>query len=205
MIGDERCECLLPTRVNRHRPAALTMPGIRAVFRVAWRPAVQNTRVKLAGEITSEGEVMSEVRVNLATTDGFRCRVAAGRHTLIADEPQPAGGTDEGPSPYELLLASLGACTAMTLRMYIERKQLPITEVEVLLSFDRIHAEDCESCAEGQRERNEEVQHISRIIYVTGEVTPEHRQRLLYIAGRCPVHVTLHSRPHVEDALIVRQ
>jgi putative redox protein len=148
--------------------------------------------------------MMSEVRVKLATADGFRCRIAAGSHELVADEPRAAGGTDEGPSPYELLLASLGACTAMTLRMYAERKRLPITEIEVVLTFDRIHAEDCDSCSREQRERNEEIQHISRVIYVTGEVTEEQRERLLYIAGRCPVHVTLHRQPHVEDAVIVR-
>jgi len=148
---------------------------------------------------------MNEVRVKLATADGFRCRIAAGAHTFMADEPVGAGGTDRGPSPYELLLASLGACTAMTLRMYIERKRLPITEVEVLLSFDRIYAADCESCSAGERERNQEVQHISRLIYITGEITEEQRQRLLYIAGRCPVHITLDSQPHVEDALMVRR
>lgn len=147
----------------------------------------------------------SAARVKLALADGFRCQIAAGAHMLIADEPREAGGSDAGPSPYELLLASLGACTAMTLKLYIERKQLPITEVEVLLTFDRIYAEDCESCSDERRERNEEIQHISRLIYVTGEVTEEQRQRLLYIAGRCPVHITLHSQPHVEDALIVRK
>ena len=147
---------------------------------------------------------MNEVRVNLAVADGFRCRVAAGGHEFVADEPRAVGGTDAGPSPYELLLAALGACTAMTLRLYIERKKLPITAVEVLLSFDRIHARDCESCAAERRERDDEVHHISRLIHVTGEVTEEQRQRLLYIAGRCPVHLTLHAAPHVEDALIVK-
>jgi putative redox protein len=148
---------------------------------------------------------MSEIRVRLALANGFRTEITAGAHTLVADEPREAGGTDAGPSPYELLLSGLGACTAMTLRMYIERKHLPITEVEVLLSFNRIYAEDCESCSKERRERNEEIQHISRLIYVTGEVTEEQRQRLLYIAGRCPIHITLHSQPHIEDALIVRK
>jgi putative redox protein len=108
-------------------------------------------------------------------------------------------------SPYELLLAALGACTAMTLKLYIERKKLPITDVEVLLSFDRIHIDDCESCVKEEGSSDQEVQHISRLIYVTGEVTEEQKERLLYIAGRCPVHITLHSDPHVEDALIVRK
>jgi uncharacterized OsmC-like protein len=148
---------------------------------------------------------MNEVHVKLPLEEGFRTQITAGRHQLIADEPKEAGGTDEGPSPYELLLAALGACTAMTLKMYVERKKLPVTDVEVLLSFDRIHIDDCESCVKEERLNDQEVQHISRLIYVTGDVTEEQKKRLLYIAGRCPVHVTLHSNPHVEDALIVRK
>jgi len=148
---------------------------------------------------------MNEVRVKLPLKEGFRTQITAGQHQLIADEPKEAGGTDEGPSPYELLLASLGACTAMTLKMYVERKKLPITDVEVLLTFDRIHIDDCESCVKEERLSDQEVQHISRLIYVTGDVTEEQKERLLYIAGRCPVHVTLHSNPHVEDALIVKK
>jgi putative redox protein len=148
---------------------------------------------------------MNEVRVKLPLKEGFRTQITAGQHQLIADEPKEAGGTDEGPSPYELLLASLGACTAMTLKMYVERKKLPVTDVEVLLTFDRIHIDDCESCVKEERSNHREVQHISRLIYVTGDVTEEQKERLLYIAGRCPVHVTLHSNPHVEDALIVKK
>jgi len=148
---------------------------------------------------------MNEVRVKLPLKEGFRTQITAGQHQLIADEPKEAGGTDEGPSPYELLLASLGACTAMTLKMYVERKKLPVTDVEVLRTFARIHIDDCESCVKEERLNDQEVQHISRLIYVTGDVTEEQKERLLYIAGRCPVHVTLHSNPHVEDALIVRK
>jgi uncharacterized OsmC-like protein len=148
---------------------------------------------------------MNEVRVKLPLKEGFRTQITAGQHQLIADEPKEAGGTDEGPSPYELLLAALGACTAMTLKMYVERKKLPVTDVEVLLTFDRIHIDDCESCVKEERLNDQEVQHISRLIYVTGDVTEEQKERLLYIAGRCPVHVTLHSNPHVEDALIVKK
>ena len=148
---------------------------------------------------------MNEVRVKLNLNEGFRSTITAGNHTLIADEPVSAGGKDEGLSPYDLLLSALGACTAMTLRLYIERKKLPITDVEVLLTFDRIHIDDCESCSDEDKEGKKEIQHISRLIYVTGEVTEEQKERLLYIAGRCPVHVTLHSNPHVEDAVIVRK
>jgi uncharacterized OsmC-like protein len=134
---------------------------------------------------------MNDVRVKLDLQAGFRTQIKAGAHTLIADEPIKAGGTDEGMSPYELLLSALGACTAMTLKMYIERKQLPITEVEVLLSFDRIHKDDCDSCTEEETLGKQEIQHISRLIYVKGEVTAEQKARL-------------HGDPHVEDALIVR-
>lgn len=148
---------------------------------------------------------MNEVRVKLTMKEGFRTQITAGGHQLIADEPKEAGGADEGPSPYDLLLAALGACTAMTLKMYVERKKLPITDVEVMLTFDRIHVDDCESCVKEERLDDQQVQHISRLIYVTGDVTEEQKERLLYIAGRCPVHVTLHSNPHVEDALIVRR
>jgi len=147
---------------------------------------------------------MNEVRAKLSLKEGFRTQITAGKHTLIAGEPESAGGKDEGMSPYDLLLSALGACTAMTLKLYIERKKLPITDVEVLLTFDRIHIDDCESCTDEDRKGKTEIQHISRLIYVTGEVTEEQKARLLYIAGRCPVHVTLHSNPHVEDVVIVR-
>ncbi|HZS03763.1 MAG TPA: OsmC family protein [Blastocatellia bacterium] len=147
---------------------------------------------------------MNDVRVTLAVADGFRSQITAGAHMLVADEPILAGGTDEGLSPYELLLAGLGACTAMTLRMYIERKRLPVTDIEVRLSFDRIHAEDCLSCSEEEKAGKTAIQRIRRLIHVTGDVTEEQRARLLYIAGRCPVHVTLQEHPHVEDTIIVR-
>ncbi len=148
---------------------------------------------------------MNDVRVKLNLDEGFRSTITAGKHTLIADEPESAGGKDEGMSPYDLLLSALGACTAMTLRLYIERKKLPITDVEVLLTFDRIHIDDCESCSDEVKGGKKEIQHITRLIYVTGDVTEAQKERLLYIAGRCPVHITLHSNPHVADVVIVRK
>ncbi|MBK9315690.1 MAG: OsmC family protein [Acidobacteria bacterium] len=147
---------------------------------------------------------MNEVRVKLALAEGFHTEISTGKHTLIADEPESKGGKDDGMSPYELLLSALGACTAMTLKLYIERKKLPISDLEVLLTFDRIHADDCESCSDEEVKGKDQIQHISRLIYVTGEVTEEQKERLLYIAGRCPVHLTIHSNPHVEDAIIVK-
>jgi uncharacterized OsmC-like protein len=148
---------------------------------------------------------MNDVKVRLNMADGFRTVITAGKNTLIADEPESLGGRDEGMAPYELLLSSLGACTAMTLRMYADRKQLPISEVEVHLTFEKIKPEDCEGCTPEEIAGKTEIQHISRIIYVTGELTTEQEERLRYVATRCPVHLTLHSDPHVADALIVRR
>lgn len=148
---------------------------------------------------------MNEVKVKLNTAEGYRTVITAGKNSLVADEPVSVGGNDEGMSPYELLLASLGACTAITLKMYIDRKKMPVKNVEVHLSFDRIKPEDCEGCSPEELAGKTEIQHISRIIYLTGDVTEEQKDRLRQIANRCPVHITLHSNPHVEDAMIVRR
>jgi putative redox protein len=87
-----------------------------------------------------------EARVVAKTGEGLRTEVEAGGHTLVADEPESLGGTDEGPTPYDYFLAALGGCTAMTLRMYADRKGWPLESVTVRLSQDRIHATDCEEC-----------------------------------------------------------
>jgi putative redox protein len=119
----------------------------------------------------------------------FRQRLSDGRHELAADEPQDAGGGDAGPSPYELLLMSLGACTSMTIRMYARRKGWPLEAVRVRLTHDRIHADDCRDCEtkEGLIDR------IDRAIEMTGPLSDEQLGRLLEIADKCPVHKTLTS------------
>jgi len=123
-------------------------------------------------------------------------RITAGRHLLSADEPAPVGH-DTGPSPYDLLLAGLGACTSMTLRMYASRKQWPLEGVTVTLRHSRIHAKDCEDCAteSGQLDR------IDRVIQLSGALDAEQRRRLIEIADRCPVHRTLHSEVNVRTTL----
>ncbi len=113
------------------------------------------------------------------------------RHQLLADEPVRYGGTDLGPSPYDLLLMALGACTSMTLRMYATKKQLPLESIEVRLRHERIHAEDCAECDD----REGRVERITRSIYLDGELSPEQKQRLLEIADRCPIHRTLGGQP----------
>lgn len=115
-------------------------------------------------------------------------RITAGRHVLTADEPVPVG-IDSGPTPYDLLLAALGACTSMTLRMYAERKQLPLKKVTVLLRHSRIYAEDCANCETntGMLDR------IDRTIRLDGDLDHDQRRKLMAIADKCPVHRTLHS------------
>jgi uncharacterized OsmC-like protein/pimeloyl-ACP methyl ester carboxylesterase len=119
----------------------------------------------------------------------FQQAIAVGPHRFIADEPVKVGGLDSGPGPYDLLLAGLGACTAMTLRLYAERKALALERVSVTLTHGRIHAADCETCEtkEGMLDR------IERSISLEGVLDAEQRKRLMEIADKCPVHRTLTS------------
>ncbi|MGA8888585.1 MAG: alpha/beta fold hydrolase [Pseudolabrys sp.] len=119
----------------------------------------------------------------------FQQEVVSGPHRFLADEPVKAGGLDSGPGPYDLLLASLGACTSMTLRLYADNKKLSLDRVSVRLTHNRIHAEDCLNCEtkEGMIDR------IDRNITLEGELSADERKRLLEIADKCPVHRTLES------------
>ena len=123
--------------------------------------------------------------------------INASGYPLRADEPESAGGHDTGPNPYDLLMAALGACTSMTLRMYATHKQLALRRVAVRLTHAKIHAADCAECEtkEGKLDR------FDRTITLEGELTAEQRQRLLQIAERCPVHRTLHSEVQVVTRL----
>jgi putative redox protein len=118
---------------------------------------------------------------------GFAQEIRAGRHTLRADEPVASGGTDTGPDPYALLLAALGACTSMTLRMYANRKGWPLTAVTVRLSQQKIYAKDCEDC---ETKGDARIDRIEREIELTGDLSAEQRARLVEIAEKCPVHRT---------------
>ncbi len=122
--------------------------------------------------------------------------IIAGPHRLAADEPKPIGD-DAGPNPYDLLLAALGACTSMTLRMYADRKSWPLERVRVTLRHSRIHAKDCADCESTVGF----VDQIDRDIELTGDLDDTQRQRLLYMADRCPVHQTLTSEVHVTTSL----
>ncbi|MGA7488713.1 MAG: bifunctional alpha/beta hydrolase/OsmC family protein [Xanthobacteraceae bacterium] len=119
----------------------------------------------------------------------FQQQVTVGRHRFLADEPRDVGGLDSGPGPYDLVLAGLGACTAMTLRLYAERKALPLEEVTVELGHRKIHAADCEHC----ETREGMIDRIERVITLSGELDADQRRRLMEIADKCPVHRTLTS------------
>ena len=123
----------------------------------------------------------------------FTQDVSAGRHHLVADEPTSVGGADLGVTPYDLLLAALGTCTSMTLRMYAKRKKLNVDAIQVKLQHGRIHASDCEGC----EDQSGKVDQIRRLIRIEGDLTDAQRQRMLEIADMCPVHRTLHNQKQI--------
>lgn len=131
-------------------------------------------------------------------TAGFTQEIQAGRHRIVVDEPSAAGGTDAGPSPYDLLLAALGACTSITVSMYARRKAWPLDEVTVNLRHAKNHAADCTDCEskEGKLDR------IERDIHFSGPLTDEQRTRLLEMANRCPVHRTLASGIEIKTRVV---
>ena len=128
------------------------------------------------------------VSVESASPD-FLEKISSGRHTVQADEPVSAGGQDAGPTPYEFLLAALGACKAITLRMYAARKGWPLQGVQVNLSHAKVHADDCANC--GSEDRL--IDRIDVEIRFIGKLSDDQRRSLLAIAEKCPVHRTLSS------------
>ncbi|MCS5489740.1 bifunctional alpha/beta hydrolase/OsmC family protein [Algoriphagus limi] len=133
------------------------------------------------------------VMVRLSAGDGYTTEIKTPHHHLIGDEPIAVGGKNLGPTPYDFLMASLGSCTAMTLKMYSERKKWPLKEVTVYLNHERVHREDSEHSEKSESK----VSQFTRRISLEGDLDSDQRQRLLEIANRCPVHRTLE-----EDILI---
>jgi uncharacterized OsmC-like protein/fermentation-respiration switch protein FrsA (DUF1100 family) len=134
-------------------------------------------------------EAPRQVVVRETRNSKFQQTVSIGPHHLIADEPVAAGGEDTGPGPYDYLLAGLGACTSMTMRLYADRKSLPLDRVTVTLKHSKIYARDCEEC----ETREGMLDQIDRVIHMDGALDPDQRKRLMEIADKCPVHRTLES------------
>jgi uncharacterized OsmC-like protein/pimeloyl-ACP methyl ester carboxylesterase len=139
------------------------------------------------------GEAPRNVVVQETRASKFQQTVSVGPHRLLADEPVAAGGEDTGPGPYDYLLAGLGACTSMTMRLYADRKSLPLERVTVTLQHSKIYATDCAEC----ETKSGMLDQIDRVIRMEGALDPAQRQKLMEIADKCPVHRTLTSEIHI--------
>jgi putative redox protein len=137
------------------------------------------------------------VTVTESGLGAYTQEITAGRHRFVADEPHPVGD-DAGPNPYDFLLAGLGACTSMTVRMYANRKGWPLERIRVTLRHSRIYAKDCADCETSTGMLDQ----IDREIELTGDLDDDQRQRLMAIAERCPVHQTLTSEVHISTTAV---
>ncbi|MFH2055202.1 MAG: OsmC family protein [bacterium] len=137
---------------------------------------------------------MPKIKVKLI--EGTKIELETRGHRWIADEPEKLGGTDQGPNPYELLLGALGACTAITLSLYAQRKNLPLEGVEIIYEHQKVHAEDCAECESDDTGLLDVVRSTATI---SGKFDAATRQRLAEIVSRCPVHKTLERAIRVFD------
>ena len=128
----------------------------------------------------------------------FRVDIEAAGHKLVADEPATAGGTDQGPTPYDLLSAALGACTSMTMHFLAKRDNIPLEGVEISITNDRAYAKDCADCTS----QSGYIHRFDVQIRLRGNLTPEQRKKLLDAANRCPVRKTLTNEIRIEDKLV---
>jgi len=133
-------------------------------------------------------------------TSGYAVEISNGRHTWRADEPPDVGGTDGGPTPYELLLGSVAACTCITVSMYAQRKDIELSSISAQYSYDKVHADDCGFCDD---DAHGFIDTVSSEIFIEGDFTDEQRDRLAQIATRCPVHKTLERGLTFSDRVIV--
>jgi putative redox protein len=129
--------------------------------------------------------------------EGLRQTITVGNHTIVADEPTDLGGTDAGPNPYDLLLSSLGSCTAMTLLLYARRKKWPVEHVRVELDHSRVHVKDCVD----SEDKDVKLDYFRKRVTVTGDLSEEQRVKLEEIAQKCPVHRTLTGIIRIDDQL----
>lgn len=135
-------------------------------------------------------------QITATLTSGMAVVLSNGRHEWAADEPPADGGTDTGPTPYELLLGSLAACTCVTLAWYCRHKGLPLKSVRTRYDFSRVHAEDCEDCDIPDKGF---IEQITSNVHIEGDFDEAQQKRLAQIASRCPVHKTLTQGVRIED------
>ena len=183
-VAQDGADHLLSRQVD-----AVYAAGLIAAWAARYLPAV-------AAETVPAVEP-GAVQVVERDTGRFAVSISDGRHGWIADEPVSVGGDELGPGPYELLLAALGACTVMTLRMVARQKGWPLERAAVTLAHARVHAEDCGTCEASERR----IDRISRVLRLDGALDQAQRQRLLEIADRCPVHRTLRGEIEVQSSL----
>jgi uncharacterized OsmC-like protein/alpha/beta superfamily hydrolase len=152
--------------------------------------------------VTAAPRASAQVVVAETSQGAFLNHVVVGRHRFLTDEPESVGGYDAGPSPYDFLATALGACTSMTLRMYAERKQLPVDKVTVEVSHDKVHATDAATgTADGSVPKGGKIDQFTRVLHLSGDLDDEQRASLLRIADRCPVHRTLEQTSHIVTQL----
>ncbi len=141
---------------------------------------------------------MATVTADLS--EGFQVEIRSDGHLVLADEPADVGGSDTGPSPYELLLGALGACTAITLRMIADAEDIALDHISTRYTFDRVHASDCLTCDD---DATGFIDRVTSQIFLDGDFTDEQRRRLTDVARRCPVHKTLAKGIHFEEEVVV--
>lgn len=163
----------------------------------AWAQRYVRYAEPAAKPVAEEGDVT----VTETGAGKFQQRVQAGKHVFLADEPEEMGGMSTGPAPYDWLLAGLGACTSMTVRMYADRKKWPLKGVSVRLTHQKVHEEDCEDCEDNSGAK---VDLMTREVELIGDLDDGQRAKLLEIADKCPVHRTLESKVRIETALADR-
>jgi uncharacterized OsmC-like protein/fermentation-respiration switch protein FrsA (DUF1100 family) len=186
----------------RHPKSFVALPGAdhllgnradaeyAAAVLAAWSSRYIGAAAPAATHATADG---ADVVVEETGAGKLQQLVSVGAHRFFADEPVEQGGLGSGPNPYDLLLAALGACTSMTLRLFANRKGWPLAQVRVSLGHQKIHAEDCADC----ETRDGKIDEITRDIALRGKLDAEQRMRLLEIADKCPVHRTLHGEVRV--------
>lgn len=139
---------------------------------------------------------MKEVVVRGGTS--FKTEIQAGPHTFYADEPADVGGTEAGPTPYDFLSAALGACTAMTVHFVVKREKIPLEEIELTITNDRMHAQDCADCTTNAGY----IHRFNVRMRLKGELTPQQKARIVDVARRCPVFKTLQSEIRIDEVLV---